>query len=151
MKKFSFSLDHVLNYKNQMLDHLMNEHAGILLEIRQQEALIEAIKEQYVVCSDQLRDEQRLGVTVMQIYSYKNYLDVLTYRVQKEQEVLGILRRKEEHKRYQVVEAKKESASIDKLKEKKIDVYQKELQKEEERLIEEFVSNARNKRQHQAG
>ena len=151
MKKFSFSLDIVLNYKNQILEHLQNEHALILDEIRAQEAMIEDIKQQYVSCGTDLKEEARRGTTVMQIHTYENYLDVLSYRIKKEQEVLGILRRKEEIKRSQVVEARKESASIEKLKEKKIDVYNKELQKEEERLIEEFVSNTRSRNRYQAG
>ncbi len=40
-----------------------------------------------------------------------------------------------------MIEAKKEKASIDKLKEKKLDQYNKEVLKSEELFIEEFVSN----------
>lgn len=145
MKKFSFSLDNVLSYKNQVLDNLMNEHAAILAEIRRQEELILSLQQQYVDCGETLRQEQRQGITVMKIYTYENYLDVLSYRVKKEQDVLALLKKQEGIKRHQVVEAKKESASIEKLKEKKIDRYNKEVQKEEEQLIEEFVSNARSK------
>ena len=41
------------------------------------------------------------------------------------------------------MEAKKETSSIDKLKEKKLDAYNKEVQKEDERFIEEFVATKR--------
>ena len=54
-----------------------------------------------------------------------------------------MLRKKEEAKRNEVVEAKKETSSIDKLKEKKLDAYNKEVQKEDERFIEEFVATKR--------
>ena len=47
---------------------------------------------------------------------------------------------KEEAKRNEVVEAKKETSSIDKLKEKKRQEYDKVVQKEEEQFIEEFVA-----------
>lgn len=145
MKKFTFSLDNVLNYKNQLLDSLMNEHANILAEIRTQELLIEAVIEQYESCGRELKERQRQGITVMDIYTYDNYMDVLAYRLKKEQEVLALIRKKEEMKRAQVVEAKKESASIERLKEKKIEVYNQAVQKEEELLIEEFVANSRNR------
>lgn len=151
MKKFSFSLDNVLNYKKQVLDALMNEHAVILAEIREQEELIESIRNQYETCSEELKERQRNGIAVVQIYVYENYLDVLIYRVRREQEVLKVLRHKEEVKRGQVIAAKKESASIDHLKENKIIMYNKEVQKEEERSIEEFVANARNRRMNQMG
>lgn len=151
MKKFSFPLDNVLNYKKQVLDALMNEHAAVLAEIRAQEELIESVKEQYVACGEELKERQKNGIAVVQIYVYENYLDVLIYRIKKEQDVLKLLKQKEEVKRSQVIAAKKESASIGHLKERKIIIYNKEVQKEEERLIDEFVANTRNKRQHQVG
>lgn len=46
----------------------------------------------------------------------------------------------EEKKRAKVVEAKKESSSLDKLKEKQFEEYNKQVQKENEQMIEEFVS-----------
>lgn len=151
MKKFSFPLDNVLNYKQQVLDSLMNEHAVILAEIRDQEVLIESVKDQYVACSEELKERQQNGIAVMQIYVYENYLDVLIYQIKKEQEVLRLLRQKEEAKRRQVIAARKESASIGRLKENKIIIYNKEVQKEEERLIDEFVANSRNKKLSQMG
>ncbi|MEG2349469.1 MAG: flagellar FliJ family protein, partial [Hungatella sp.] len=138
------------NYKNQVLDSLQNEHAAIIQEVHKQEDLIESIKNQYKDCCQELKNQQMQGVTAIQIYTYENYLDVLTYKIKKEQEVLLLLRKKEEMKRSQVVEAKKESASIEKLKEKKVALYNRELQKENELLIEEFVANGRNRRQNQS-
>lgn len=145
VKKFSFPLDNVLNYKNQLLDSLMNEHANILEEIRMQEMLIAAVQEQYEECNRELKERQRQGITVMDIYTYENYMDVLAFRIKKEQEVLALLRKKEEVKRAQVVEARKESASIEHLRERKVSVYNQAVQKEEELLIEEFVANSRNR------
>lgn len=147
MKKFSFSLDNVLNYKQQVLDNLQNEHALILDEIRRQEELIASIQGQYVTCARELTEEEARGITVMQIHTYKNFLDVVAYRIRKEQEVLGVLHKKEEIKRGQVLEARRDSASIEKLREKKVEVYNREVQKQEELLIEEFVMNSRSNRQ----
>ena len=53
------------------------------------------------------------------------------------------LRRREEEKRTQVVEARKETATIEKLKEHKLEDYRKAELKDEEKRIEEFVSAAR--------
>lgn len=53
------------------------------------------------------------------------------------------LRRREERKRDQVVEARKETATIEKLKEHKLEDYRKAEQKDEEQRIEEFVSTTR--------
>ena len=48
-----------------------------------------------------------------------------------------------EAKRQEVVDAKIDTSSIEKLKEKKLDLYNKAVQKSEEVLIDEFVSSAR--------
>ena len=46
-------------------------------------------------------------------------------------------------KRLEVVEAKKDTSSIEKLREKKLDSYNKAVQKSEEAMIDEFVSTTR--------
>ena len=146
MKKFSFSLENVLNYNHQILDNLKNEHAAILQQIDRQIAKIEDIKEQYVNCGNKLKEQEAQGITIQQIVTYKNYMDILAYQIKQEQNVLKLIRKQEEMKRQQVIEAKKESASVEKLKENKIQSYNKELQKEQELLVEEFVAHTRSRR-----
>ena len=77
---------------------------------------------------------------ISDIHTYENYLEALGVRIRKKYEELAKLKEKEEAKRNEVVEAKKETSSIDKLKEKKFKEYESEVQKEEERFIEEFVA-----------
>lgn len=146
MKKFSFSLENVLNYNQQVLDNLKNEHAAILQQIDRQITKIEEIKEQYVTCGQNLKDQEAQGITIQQIVTYKNYMDILAYQIKHEQDVLKLIKKQEEIKRQQVIEAKKESASVEKLKENKIEVYNKELQKEQELLVEEFVAHSRSRK-----
>ena len=47
MKKFRFTLETVLEYKQQILDSLQAEHGAILARIRQQEEHIEALEAEY--------------------------------------------------------------------------------------------------------
>lgn len=74
------------------------------------------------------------------MHTYENYLDALRQKIRRKQEQLARLREQEEIKRNEVVEAKKETSSIDKLKERKRFEYEKEVQKQEELSIEEFVT-----------
>ena len=43
MKKFQFSLDHVLDYKQQVLEGLQNEHAILMRRVRSQGDLVEEL------------------------------------------------------------------------------------------------------------
>ena len=76
----------------------------------------------------------------------RNYVDALRAvegEIQRETDRLEELRRQEERKRAEVVEAKKETSSIEKLKERKLEDYNKAVLKSDEQFIEEFVSAAR--------
>ena len=44
MKKFQFSLETVLDYKNQVLSSLQNEHGAILAQLHAQEEILENLK-----------------------------------------------------------------------------------------------------------
>ncbi len=143
MKKFYFALDTVLRYKEQVLDGLKAEHARILAKVRDCERAIEELERRHQDCTEELRQNKMDGITVREIHTYENYLESLGLQIRQKREYLEQLRKKEEAKRNEVVEAKKETSSIDKLKEKKLEAYNKEVQKEDEQFIEEFVATKR--------
>jgi len=143
MKKFKFSLDSVLSYKEQVLESLQGEHAAILAEVREQEAVLEAAWQAYRDCDAEYTRRKAEGITITDAMVYQNGLRVLERDIQRETEKLAGLRKKEEAKRQEVVDAKIDTSSIEKLKEKKLDLYHKEAAKSEELLIDEFVSSAR--------
>lgn len=141
MKKFNFPLNTVLNYKDQVLENLKTEHAQILADIAQQERRIEELMVKSQSAAIRYREDTQCGVTVNIMREYERYITFIQQRIVAEQGILLKLTKKEEQKRTEVIEAKKEKASIDKLKEKKLDQYNKEVLKSEELFIEEFVSN----------
>ena len=143
MKKFKISLDSVMTYKQQVLDSLKGEHAAILAQVREQEGVLEAVWQDYRDCNEEYRQRKMEGLTVTDAMLYQNGLRALEREIERETAKLEELRRKEEKKRQQVVDAKIDTSSIEKLKEHKLEDYNKAVQKAEETLIDEFVSSAR--------
>ena len=143
MKKFKFSLDSVLAYKQQVLDALKGEHAAILAQVRAQEEVLEAVRQEYRLCNEEYCQRKAEGMTIADALFYQNGLRVLENDIQRETDRLEELRRQEDAKRQEVVDAKIDTSSIEKLREKKLDLYNKEVAKGEEVLIDEFVSSAR--------
>lgn len=143
MKKFKFSLDSVLSYKLQVLDALRGEHGAILLQVREQEERLEAVKEEYRGYNEEYCQRKAEGLTITDALMYQGGLRVLEKDIERETEALAQVRKKEEEKRAEVIEAKKETSSLEKLKDKKLEIYQKAVQKSEETFIEEFVVSAR--------
>lgn len=141
MKKFNFPLDTVLNYKDQALDNLKSEHAQIITKVTQQEKRIDNLTEQRRAACVRFKEDTQKGIPVNVMREYECYITFMQQKILSEQGVLQKLKRKEELKRDQVVEARKETASIEKLKEKKLVQYNKEVMRSEELFIEEFVSN----------
>ena len=143
MKKFKFALDTVLSYKQQVLDALQGEHAEILARVRNQEELLEGLWAQYRAYNDEYQERAREGLPLTDALMYQNGLRAAEMEIQRETQWLERLRIQAEKKREEVVEAKKETSSIEKLREKRLDAYHKAEAKSEEQFIDEFISAAR--------
>lgn len=141
MKKFYFALDTVLNYKQQVLERLQEEHARIMAEMLECEREIDRLEQRQRACMADYEEKKAGGFCVQEIQAFDLFLSSLRRQIRLERERLSEIQAREERKREEVVEARKETASIEKLREKKRLLYDKEVQKEEERFIEEFVSN----------
>ncbi|MCI8909083.1 MAG: flagellar export protein FliJ [Oscillibacter sp.] len=143
MKKFKFGLDTVLSYKQQVLDALQGEHAAILARVHRQETLVEECWQRYRAYNEDYRDRAREGLAITEAMICEAGLRAMEREIQQETAKLQALREAAEKKREEVVEARKETSSIEKLREKKRADYNKALAKSEEQAIEEFVSMTR--------
>ena len=141
MKKFIFSLETVKNYKESLLDNLKLEHAAILAEIASQQNLIGSMEKTEKLVNCELNERNSQGIAPHEHANYRRYLKVLENDIKLEYEKLYRLERKEEEKRKEVVEMKKETSSLEKLEEKKLEEYNFLENKAQELFIEEFVGN----------
>ena len=143
MKKFRFSLETVLDYKQQALDALRAEHGAILAQVRAQEDVVDGLEAEHRQVDEDFTRRKLEGITVLDALNYEQYLRALEREILEERRRLELLRHREEQKRTQVVEARKETATLEKLREHKLEDYRKAEQKAEEQRIEEFVSTTR--------
>ena len=141
MAKFKFSLQAVEKYREIVLDGKKNEYAIAATNVSKQEKTIEGIKEEIKEAASELKAKNRLGISVLELQSYGNYLKTLSNSLEEEEDRLVGLKKIEEMHRVEMVMAKTDSMSIEKIKEKRIFEHLKAEQKKEELFIEEFVSN----------
>lgn len=141
VKKFAFALDKVLSYKRQYENSIRNEHAAIMHEIRQQEKMFQELSNKDVEIRQQMKREQEEGCQILRIHTYENYLEYLKGEMFRVNQRIKALKVREEKKRKELIAAKTDTTSLDKLKEKKLEEYNKEVQKEQEQLVEEFVNH----------
>ena len=56
MKRFKYSLENVLHYKEQILDSIKAEHGTLLAQIRKKEREIQNLEEKLVSAQDKIDD-----------------------------------------------------------------------------------------------
>ena len=139
MKKFKFSLNTVLAYKEQRLELLQGEHAVILAQVRDAEDELHRLEEVYQHFDADFCTRCGEGIAVTEARFCEIRLRAMERDIQMQMCRLEAVRQKAEAKRLEVVEAKQESASIEKLKAKKQEEYRKAEQKDAEQQIDEFV------------
>ena len=143
MKKFHFSMEMVLRYQEQRLDALRAEHAAAIAGTREQETVVDRLTQSFRSVNEEYRVRKAHGMTVADAMGYDLMLRTQEKEIQAAAKALEELRRVEDQKREAVIAAKRDKATIEKLKEKKLDAYHKQEQKNEEQMIDEFVSAAR--------
>jgi len=143
MKQFRFSLETVLDYKQQVLDSLQIEYGSILSMVRVQEEALARAEARYAETNEEFREKKRSGLTIAGARSYDVGLQVLEQIIRRESEKLLALRQQEEAAHTRLVESKIDTSSLELLREKKLSLYQKETLKQDERLIDDLFSFAR--------
>lgn len=143
MKKFHFSLETVLSYKQQVLDAQQAEHATILAAVNEQEAKLQQLHGDYSDYAQEYRDQCASGMDISSVRFYQAGLRMREIELEREADRLKVLHSQEEAKRMEVVAAKQDTSSIEKLREKQVERYNVAVAKSEEQFIEEFVSMQR--------
>ena len=140
MKKFTFQLETVMDYKNQKLESKRNEHGQAVAKVNYQKGKIAEIIKNYSEVNAEFNQKKQHGITIVEAMEYSGFLQKLDLQLKREELILTELKKNEEKKRSEVVAVKIETSTLEKLKEKKYDQYKKDVQKSEELFIEEFIT-----------
>jgi len=101
------------------------------------------LRQAYREYGDEYNERSAAGMILTDALFYQSRLRAMEREIQQEQQRLEELERKAEQKRLEVVAARQDTASIEKLREKKLAAYDKAVAKAEEQLVEELVSTTR--------
>lgn len=143
MKKFMFSMEKLLTYKNQSLENqlaILGDLNNQLSQTTQQIKVLLSEKDKYCEEFDR-RVKQRAVPALFQIY--QNYLNEIKEQVRiKEETRLGISKKIEQQ--IEVIKTlKQEAKSLETLKEAKLKEHKTEAGKLSELQLEEFILSAR--------
>lgn len=140
MKKFRFTLDKMLQFKNQILDREKN-HLG-QLQMRQNaiEQHIFSLEKYQVELGGEIACEQRKGVTAVQLQFYGMQIQNIRTQLHVLYEDLKKAEKETSEQRDVVIKASQEVFGLNKLYEKQLSEYKKNQEKAEQNLILEYIS-----------
>ncbi|MBD5112516.1 MAG: flagellar export protein FliJ [Ruminococcaceae bacterium] len=141
MKKFQFSLQKLMDFRQQELDRQKNILSALQAEKRQIEESRELLVVKVTEQSEQLDRVYRLGSTASDIAMRKRYIVTLQQEIHAREQQAIEKQREIEEQLSVVVEATKEVKTLEKLEEKQLEEYKNAANKENELFIEEFVSS----------
>jgi flagellar FliJ protein len=141
MKKFSFSLQKVLEIKEQVLENLKVELGNLNHDYKEVEYEIANLKNKYSDINIEFSEKSSVSISVGEMSYYKMLLSSILRKVENKEEEKEKILKKIEDKRTEIVSKNIEISSLEKLREKEMEKYNSALAKSEELFIEEFVSN----------
>lgn len=140
MKKFTFSLDRLLNYKRKLFDleqAKLTELNAILYGQQQQKQQQE---QERTAGARQLNERAKIGLNITEMAMRKNYLRELERQIQRTELAIRDTEQKIEQKKEELIQAKTEIRSIERLREKRLEEHNKKEEKAHELFIDEFVN-----------
>lgn len=140
MKKFQFTLQKLMDFRQQELDRQKNTLSALQAELQriyqEKEELIRRVEES----SQDLEIICRQGAQVFEVSVRKRYIVSLQQEIHAH-DASAAMKQQEINKQLGVVvEATKDVRTLEKLEEKQLEDYKAVANKENEQFIEEFVS-----------
>lgn len=140
MKKFVFSLERMLHYKDSLLEEEKNRLAEIRARKNTVDQKIEDNEAQIAALNDERMEKAARGISILEMRGYNFSIDT-TVKIIKELEVQQkILEKQVQEQLDRVLLQQREVSGLEKLKEKQLEEYRQEEQKEQALMVGELVS-----------
>lgn len=141
MKKFKFSLQKILEIKEQLLKNMKDELNYLNQQIKRIDGEITCLSNKYSETNKEFVEKSSVSMTIGEMSYYKIFMNNILKDITKKEEEKEIVNKKIEAKKHDIIEMNKEISSLEKLKDKELEKYNEGILKSEEIFIDEFVSN----------
>lgn len=141
MKKFSFSLEKVLAYKETVLEKEKGELAKLNLQLREFEQKKQELEEALQEKADSFQLRMKQGINVEELQYYQFVKSSAENQIKQLKDQISLKNQQIERQRTVVIEADKDVRKLSKLKEKQVEEYQYLDAKEQKDMVLETLSN----------
>jgi len=142
MKKFQFQLGKLLSYKDQNLENEMMIMGGLTRQLSDEMDKMLDLEDQQEKCRLNYERDMAVSITPTACQVYIHYMSFLKEQIKIVVRRIDEITEKIDIQIEVVKNLKLETRSLEIVKENKYDEYKKEMIKDSEKEIEEFVSNS---------
>lgn len=139
MAKFNFKLQALLNVKTQQEDNIKNELGKAIQKLEKEKAELRRLESEIEANISEFNKKSR-KTTVEKLISFNGYISFLNDKIKLQKENVNYASQNVDKVREELIKIDKEREILDRLKENRYEIFQKELLKEEQRLNDEIVS-----------
>jgi flagellar export protein FliJ len=143
MKRFAFSLQRLLDYRQQVLEAERATLAEMNAVMRRFVQELSDMKADWARRTQEIVELAANGTVSFELQRHSNYLRALDEEIFNKQVQIEMQQKVIDKQEERVRETKMEIQTIEKLKENKLEEYNYLDRKEQELFIEEFVSNTK--------
>ena len=143
MKKFMFSLEKVLSFKQQTLNVKMNELGLFQMKLLELEKEINDLNKKFADTNQVMVKSLQTGLNSNDLAVYKLYFNTLNQKIQKLIEDKNRLSEVIAQKKADIIAINSEISGLEKLREKQLAEYLKVVQKSNELAMDEYVNQMR--------
>ena len=140
MAKFKFKLQPILNLKFQIEDNLKNKLGKAMAELERQKLALSRMEHKKEQTIQEFREKSSRRITVRKLMEYNTYIAFLNEKIILQKENVNFARNNVDKIRGELIKAVQERKILDKLKEKKYELFLEEQLKDEQKLNDEIVS-----------
>ncbi|WKZ31865.1 MAG: flagellar export protein FliJ [Thermodesulfobacteriota bacterium] len=140
MKKFTFTLEPLFNYRQRLEDLCRKGFEEALGLLKEEERKIERLRELYRQSSAEIDSLKEKGESPGDLDLHYSYVDGLKKHIADQERILREVNLLAERKRGELVEASKNRKVIEAFKDKSLESYNKEARRREQRESDELVT-----------
>ncbi|WRS26693.1 flagellar export protein FliJ [Oscillospiraceae bacterium MB08-C2-2] len=143
MKRFSFSLQRLLRFKEQLMDAeraILAEMNALLFQYRQE---LEALRADLAARSEEFNQKVSVGMLPSEIAVHKSFIRLIETAIEQKIRQIEMQTQAIDKQTEKVRGLKIEISSMEKLREKRLEEYNYQATKAEETFIEEYVSTSK--------
>lgn len=143
MKKFQFHLGKLLSYKDQNLENEMMILGGLNKQLAEEQEKMSALADQKKKCTENYEKEMTVSITPTACQVYLHYMSFLKEQIKIVEQRIEAITTRIDLQIEVVKNLKLETRSLEIVKENRYDEYKKEVVKETEKQMEEFISTSK--------